>query len=78
MKLQKICIIINNMESNLTKREKEILKLASQGYSNKKIADELCISYHTVKFHLENIYRKLNIHNKVEATRIAMQSKTAY
>ena len=61
------------MSSILTKRETEVLELAAQGYSNKLIAEKLFISYHTVKFHLESIYRKLGIHNKLQATVIGLQ-----
>ena len=61
------------MGSILTKREKEVLELAAQGYSNKLIAKKLFVSYHTVKFHLENIYRKFGIHNKLQATVVGLQ-----
>ena len=55
----------------LTKREMEILKLVVKGYSNEKIGKELFITHHTVKFHLEKIYRKLGCHNKLQASMIA-------
>jgi len=55
------------MELYLTKREFEIIKLTAKGYTNSKIAKKLCISEHTVKFHLENIFRKLNCHSRIEA-----------
>lgn len=53
--------------SNLTLREREILILIASGCSNKNIADELCISYHTVKTHVYSIYKKLNIDNRFQA-----------
>ena len=51
----------------LTQREKEILDLLILGYSNQKIAKALFISIHTVKAHIESIYRKFEVHNKVQA-----------
>lgn len=51
----------------LTNREKEILELLSQGLLYKEIADQKCISMDTVKKHVGNIYRKLQVNNKVEA-----------
>lgn len=51
----------------LTTREKEILSLIVDGKSNTEIARALIISTHTVKAHIESIYRKLGVHNKVQA-----------
>ena len=53
--------------NGLTKQELLILKLMSQGLSNKKIADQLFISIETIKTHLKNIYRKLEVNNKISA-----------
>ena len=53
--------------NNLTEREKEVLELIIQGKSNPQIANELILSIHTVKAHLESIYKKLGVHNKVQA-----------
>jgi DNA-binding NarL/FixJ family response regulator len=55
----------------LTKRELEILKLAAEGYSNSQLAKMLWVTEQTVKFHLSNIYRKLNVSNRTEAARWA-------
>ena len=52
---------------DLTKRELQILEYISRGYSNRKIAEELHISYETVRTHLKNIYNKLHVHTLVEA-----------
>jgi Response regulator containing a CheY-like receiver domain and an HTH DNA-binding domain len=58
---------ITQSSKNLTKREIEALKLAAQGFKNKEIAEVLCLSQRTVRYHLERIYQKLNVHNKAEA-----------
>lgn len=50
---------------NLTKRELEVLSLLTKGLSNIEIAKELVISRHTVKATMENIYNKLEIHNRI-------------
>lgn len=53
---------------DLTAREREVLALASRGMSNVQIADSLFVTEQTVKFHLSNIYRKLGVHNRTEAS----------
>ena len=50
----------------LTDRECEIVSLLVQGFSNKKIADKLYLSQHTVKTHLQNIYKKMNCISRTE------------
>ena len=57
--------------AELTKREREILQLASEGYSNAQLAGMLWVTEQTVKFHLSNVYRKLNVSNRTEAARWA-------
>ena len=54
-------------EANLTKREREVLYLLSQGKSNQEIAEKLCLSIETVKSHLQKIYSKINVRNRNEA-----------
>lgn len=60
----------NSEESSqeLTEREKEILHKLFSGYSNIEIADDFCISYNTVKTHIYNIYKKINVENRFQAT----------
>jgi DNA-binding NarL/FixJ family response regulator len=58
-------------DSDLTRREKEILRLAAEGHSNAKLAKMLWVTEQTVKFHLSNVYRKLNVSNRTEAARWA-------
>ncbi len=52
---------------DLTKRELQILEYISHGYNTRKVAEELYISYETVRTHLKNIYQKLHVHTLVEA-----------
>ena len=59
----------------ITQREKEILDLLIRGQSNQRIAKNLAISIHTVKAHIESIYRKLGVHNKVQAAIYAVYYK---
>jgi DNA-binding NarL/FixJ family response regulator len=55
----------------LTRRELEILKLVAEGHSNSQLARMLWVTEQTVKFHLSNIYRKLGVSNRTEASRWA-------
>ena len=55
----------------LTRREVEILRLAAEGPSNAEMARRLWVTEQTVKFHLSNIYRKLGVANRTEASRWA-------
>ena len=55
----------------LTRRELEILKLAAEGHSNADLARMLWVTEQTVKFHLSNVYRKINVTNRTEASRWA-------
>ncbi|MFN2469913.1 MAG: LuxR C-terminal-related transcriptional regulator [Gaiellaceae bacterium] len=57
----------------LTARETEILQLVAEGYSNRRLAELLAVSEPTVKFHLTNVYRKLGVANRTEASRWAQR-----
>lgn len=56
---------------SLTRRELEVLRLSSDGATNREIAARLWISPETVKFHLANAYRKLGVGNRTDAVRAA-------
>jgi DNA-binding NarL/FixJ family response regulator len=58
-------------DAGLSERETEILAGVARGLSNRAIAQELWLSDQTVKFHLHNIYRKLEVGNRTEAARYA-------
>lgn len=64
-----------NPNSPLTERETEILANISEGKSYTNIADTLFISKETVKFHIKNIYIKLQVNNKADALKIANEDK---
>jgi len=55
------------LQSNLSKREQEVLGLISLGKTNNDIANTLYISIRTVKFHVSSILAKLNVRNRTEA-----------
>jgi len=57
----------------LTRREREILGMVAQGGSNSELARELWVTEQTVKFHLSNIYRKLEVGNRTQAARRAWE-----
>jgi DNA-binding NarL/FixJ family response regulator len=56
---------------DLTRRELEILQLVAEGHSNAQLARMLWVTEQTIKFHLSNIYRKLQVANRTEAARWA-------
>jgi DNA-binding NarL/FixJ family response regulator len=56
---------------DLTRREREILQLVAEGHSNAQLARRLWVTEQTIKFHLSNIYRKLDVANRTEASRWA-------
>ncbi|MFK4783260.1 response regulator transcription factor [Lactococcus petauri] len=60
---------------NLSKREMEVLKILAQGLSNQEIADQLFISLKTVKTHVSNIFNKLEVNDRTQATIYAIQHK---
>jgi DNA-binding NarL/FixJ family response regulator len=58
--------------SPLTARELEILRAVAEGHTNARIGRQLWVTEQTVKFHLSNIYRKLGVSNRTEASRYAL------
>ena len=57
----------------LSQREREVLKLIAEGYKNKEIAKDLCISLKTVEKHRANLMKKLDLHNAAALTVYAME-----
>ncbi len=63
-----------NKVTNLSDREREIIALVSRGYKNKEIANNLFISEPTVKSHIYNIFRKLEIQNRPQLVAFAYKN----
>ena len=59
----------------LTEREVDVLEQLSKGLSYNAIAENLILSSGTIRKHIENIYRKLQVHNKLEAVQKARRNK---
>ncbi len=62
-------------DSDLTPREKEVLKMMIDGLSNPEIAQKMIVSRSTVKFHVSSILSKLNVSGRTEAVAVAIQKK---
>lgn len=63
----------HELYDDLSKRELEVLKVLATGLSNQEIADELFISLKTVKTHVSNIFNKLEVSDRTQATIYAIQ-----
>ena len=64
-------VAVGTEHPTLTDRESEILRLVASGTTNAEIARQLWITQQTVKFHVSNVYRKLNVANRTEACHYA-------
>jgi len=62
-----------SMTQELTPREREVLTYIAEGFTNREIAEALVISIKTVDRHRENIMHKLNLHNRVELVKYAIE-----
>lgn len=60
--------------AKLSQRESDVVVHLAQGLSNKEIADKLCISEQTVKTHVYNVFRKLEVRNRIELTLYAVRT----
>ena len=66
--------VSNNPLSSLTRRELEILSSLAAGRTNKQIAEEAGVSVNTVKFHIKNLFEKLDVNNRGQAIALYLQS----
>ncbi|MEW9122492.1 MAG: response regulator [Thermotaleaceae bacterium] len=64
---------LENYETHLSEREIQVLRLLSQGMTRREIADQLYFSVSSVKKHMESIYRKLGVNNKISAVQKAQK-----
>lgn len=65
----------DNLGHDFTEREREVLALLAQGHSNPQIAERLCVSTATVKFHIGGIFAKLGVATRAEAIALAYQKR---
>ena len=73
LKTKNIASEENKVDFNLTKREKEILKLIAQGLNNKDISEKLVLSLYTVKNHVSSIIQKLSVEDRTQAAVVALR-----
>ncbi len=62
-------------KNGLTPREREVLQLIAEGYTNKEIAEILCIAIKTVQAHRANLMEKLDLHSKGDLIKYAIRKK---
>ena len=63
----------DSAQPKLTDRETDVLKMVAKGLSYRQIAERLVLSHRTVQNHVQNTLRKLQMHNRVELTRYAIE-----
>ncbi len=56
--------------ARLSETQRKIARLVGEALTNQQIARRLCLSPHTVNYHLRQIYRKLSIHSRVQLARL--------
>jgi DNA-binding NarL/FixJ family response regulator len=63
----------NGDRGALSDREMEVLTFVAEGFTSKEVAGKLNVSKSTVDFHLENVYKKLKVKNRLQAVRVALR-----
>lgn len=67
------CSASQSLAPDLTPRQQQVLKLVCDGLPNKRICQELGLSEHTVKSHMKALFALLNVHNRTECMRVALE-----
>jgi DNA-binding NarL/FixJ family response regulator len=65
----------NKNKIELTRRENELLRLITEGYTSTEIADKMFLGYETIRSYRKNLHLKLGAHNTAELTKIAIELK---
>jgi two-component system NarL family response regulator len=63
---------INHRDAELTPHQVKLLQLVAEGLTNKELAERLCLSEHTIKYHLGEIFRRLHLKNRDQAVAYAI------
>ncbi|NOK59016.1 MAG: DNA-binding response regulator, NarL/FixJ family, contains REC and HTH domains [Chloroflexi bacterium AL-N10] len=71
-------LVVHMPRSELTVREREVLELIVKGKGNRDVAEQLSISEHTVKNHINNILNKLGVSDRTQAVTVALQRGIVY
>lgn len=58
----------DHCDHTLTRREQQVLSLVAKGATNEEIADTLCVSHHTIRTHIYNIFKKIHVSNRLQAS----------
>lgn len=70
----KLTVVECTEKYELTKREEMVLRNLIEGYDNNQISEKLCITNNTLKKHILNIYKKLQIKNRVQLFKIVSEN----
>ena len=65
----------NTSQIELTRRERELLRMITEGYTSLEIADKMCLGFETIRSYRKNLHLKLNAHNTADLTKKAMEYK---
>ena len=75
---EEVNILLQKTEKNnlvFTRRERELLRLITEGHSNLEIADKMFLGYDTIKSYRKNLFQKLDVHNSLELMKKAIEMK---
>ncbi len=75
---EEVDLLLKKGEKNkieLTRRERELLRLIVEGYTSNEIADKMCLGFETIRSYRKNLHLKLDAHNTAELTKKALENK---